>query len=57
MVIVKYSGPEQPRYAQITSRGDLSDCICWLLTILDNMELKGKEEDVVIDLIDYEGEG
>ena len=57
MVIIDYRGPDQARRAQISSRADLSDCITWLLAILDEMELKGKDAEVVVDLRDYNGEG
>lgn len=57
MVIVDYRGPEEPRYARITSRADLADCIIWLLAVLDEMELKGKDADTIVDLKDCYGDG
>jgi len=56
MIIVDYRGPDQPRYARISSREDLGNCITWLLSILDDMELKGKDSDIIIDLKDYKDE-
>jgi hypothetical protein len=53
MVIIDYRGPDEPRYARISSRADLADCITWLLAVLDEMELKGKEADTIVDLKDY----
>lgn len=57
MIIVDYRGPEQPRYARISSRQDLSDCITWLLEVLDNMEFNDRDSDIIIDLKDYNGDG
>ena len=57
MIIVDYRGPNAPRYARISSRADLNDCITWLLSVLDEMELRGKDSDVIVDLKDYKGEG
>jgi hypothetical protein len=57
MVIIDYRGPDAPRRATITSRAELSDCITWLLAVLDDMELRDKDSDTVIDLKDYNGEG
>jgi len=53
MVIVDYRGPEEPRYVRIASRADLADCITWLLAVLDEMELRGKDADTIVDLKDY----
>ena len=57
MIVIDYRGPDAPRYASISSRQDLSDCITWLLSVLDEMELHGKDADVIVDLKDYNGEG
>lgn len=57
MVIVDYRGPGAPRYANISSRRDLSDCITWLLAVLDDMELNERDADTILDLKDYSGEG
>lgn len=56
MIIVNYRGPGQARYARISSRADLANCITWLLAILDEMELRGKDKDIVVDLKDYDNE-
>ena len=56
MVIIDYRGPDAPRYARISSRADLGDCITWLLEVLDDMELNNRNADVVIDLKDYNRE-
>jgi hypothetical protein len=57
MIIVDYRGPDQPRYARISSRADLGACITWLLEVLDDMECKGRDGDTIIDLKDYNEEG
>jgi hypothetical protein len=57
MIVIDYRGPDAPRYAAISSRQDLSDCITWLLSVLDEMELHEKDSDTIIDLKDYNGEG
>lgn len=55
MVIVDYRGSGQPRRAQISSRADLADCITWLMEVLDEMELRGRDDDTIVDLKDYNG--
>jgi hypothetical protein len=56
MVIIDYRGPNAPRYARISSRSDLADCITWLMEVFEDMERKEKDADIVIDMKDYNGE-
>jgi hypothetical protein len=48
MVIVKF-GDGDAQSADVSSRAELAECIVWLLAILDDMELKGRDSDHVID--------
>lgn len=56
MVIIDYRGSDAPRYARISSRADLGACITWLLEVLDDMELRNRDSDTIVDLKDYSGE-
>ena len=42
-------GDGKPGSADISCRADLARCIIWLQEILDDMELKGRDSDHVVD--------